>query len=196
MVKTKSLKKELAKKPSFVNPADVVDKWKITEGQIAADLGCGSGFFVIPLAKKVGMDGKVYAVDIRAAPLESVTSKAFLERLNNVVTVRGDLEKKTMLKNQIPDNECDVVLLANVLFGSKDKAGMLKEAKRILAKDGTLIVIDWKKKVKAAFSTIGPDIKLRISEVDMKKLVRKIRMVAKDKFEAGKFHYGIIFKSK
>jgi ubiquinone/menaquinone biosynthesis C-methylase UbiE len=45
-------------------------------GDTAVDLGCGPGFFTLPLAGMVGEDGSVIAVDLQAAMLEKVAERA------------------------------------------------------------------------------------------------------------------------
>src|SRR5687767_15739197 len=46
---------------------EVVAGMKLRPGEVIADLGAGSGLFVVPLARAVGVKGKVYAVDIDRA---------------------------------------------------------------------------------------------------------------------------------
>jgi ubiquinone/menaquinone biosynthesis C-methylase UbiE len=45
-------------------------------GDTAVDLGCGPGFFTLPLAEMVGDGGSVIAVDLQAAMLEKVNARA------------------------------------------------------------------------------------------------------------------------
>ena len=48
---------------------------------VFVDIGCGDGFFSILAAKKVGANGKVYAVDIDASAIEKLKQKAKAEGL-------------------------------------------------------------------------------------------------------------------
>ena len=36
----------------------------VKQGHVVADLGCGPGFFTFPMANSVGMNGRVYAVEL------------------------------------------------------------------------------------------------------------------------------------
>jgi ubiquinone/menaquinone biosynthesis C-methylase UbiE len=47
----------------FENPDLILSETSVRPGQVVADIGCGTGFFTIPLARYVGETGKVYALD-------------------------------------------------------------------------------------------------------------------------------------
>jgi ubiquinone/menaquinone biosynthesis C-methylase UbiE len=53
----------------------------VTAGQTVVDLGCGPGFFTLPLAKLVGENGCVIAVDLQKEMLDLVMSRADREGL-------------------------------------------------------------------------------------------------------------------
>src|SRR5215831_14783664 len=42
----------------------VLEAFQVHAGQTVADIGCGDGFYTVPLARAVGAAGKVVAVDI------------------------------------------------------------------------------------------------------------------------------------
>ena len=51
------------------NPEKIL-KGLVQEGQTAVDLGCGPGFFTLPLARMVGESGRVIAVDLQSKMLD------------------------------------------------------------------------------------------------------------------------------
>jgi 2-polyprenyl-3-methyl-5-hydroxy-6-metoxy-1,4-benzoquinol methylase len=59
----------------IMDPAKILGPF-VREGFTAADIGCGPGFFTVPMARLVGPRGKVYAVDLQGAMLEKVERKA------------------------------------------------------------------------------------------------------------------------
>jgi len=169
----------------FLNPERIVNFLpEIKQGDVIADFGCGHGYFAIPIAKKVGSEGKVFALDILEKALEATRSKARLEGVENIETIRCNLEKNSTLA----DESVDVVLIANLLFQTEDDEGVIREAKRVLKKGGKIIVIDWKKD-----SPLGPRGK-RISEDELKNLMQKEGLNFVREFETDRFHFGMIFE--
>ena len=48
----------------------------VSKGQVVADLGCGPGYYALPLAGIVGPEGKVYAVDLGRVSVRTLERKA------------------------------------------------------------------------------------------------------------------------
>jgi len=166
---------------SFLKPKEVLEKLNLAKNLIAADFGCGSGGWVLPLAK-ILEDGKIYAVDILEEPLSALKSKAKLEGISNIELVKGDVEKGIRLLSQ----SCDLVLMTNLLFECEEKKKVFEEAKRVLRKGGKILIVDWKKE-----SKLGPEKK--ISPQEVKKLAVEINLKPEKEFEAGPQHYGLLF---
>src|SRR3989344_3772034 len=173
----------------FMDPDRVVGYFGLAEDRRVADFGSGAGYFTMLMAKRVGESGIVTAVDILDSSLETLRSKAKMEGLSNIQTVRANLE--VFGGSGLADNSQDVVLLANILFQNTDKSPILMEARRILKPSGSIIVIDWRK----GTGGFGPPDDLRTDEEEMKQVV-----LASDglqyvgEIDAGVFHYGMIFR--
>lgn len=58
----------------FLKPQNIVASIGIKSGQRVADLGCGSGFYVLAAAKMVGNTGRVLAIDVQDAKLTATKS--------------------------------------------------------------------------------------------------------------------------
>jgi ubiquinone/menaquinone biosynthesis C-methylase UbiE len=81
---------------------------------VVADLGCGSGYYTLALAKHVGSEGKVFAVDFEEAAIRELEKKADKRGYRNIdahATSASDL-------SFIKDGSVDFVL-ANGLLCSR-----------------------------------------------------------------------------
>ncbi len=170
---------------SFLNPEEVLDQLDLRPDMTAAEFGCGSGGFSIPLAKRLE-DGLVYAIDILGEPLSALKSQARLDNVVNIRIIRSDLEKAR--GSTLSDFSIDLVVIPNVLFQIKNKSAMISEAARVLKKNGKLAVIDW-----LAGVSQGPE-KGRISAEEVKKLAEAAELKLEKDFPAGKYHFGLIFE--
>ena len=172
----------------FMNPDKIVREFGIKDGMMIADFGSGAGYFTILLGQRVGVDGKVYALDIQESALDNVRVKAKSSGLENVETVRVNLEVPG--GSGLADNSQDMVLLANILFQSDLKGEIIKEAVRVLKSGGFFVVIDWKRST----GGFGPPDNLRTDEISMRSLVMGEGLVFENDIDAGQFHYGMKFK--
>ena len=178
----------------FMNPDKIVSGFGIKEGMMIADFGSGAGYFTILLAQRVGADGKVFALDIQESALDNVRVKVRAAGLDNVETIRSNLE--VLGSSGLTDNSQDMVLLANILFQSEQKADIIKESVRVLKAGGSLVVIDWKRAAGAmpdGRQGFGPPDNLRTDEIAMRSLVLGEGLVFENDIDAGQFHYGLIF---
>lgn len=169
---------------SFLNPNEVLKQIKLRRDMMAADFGSGSGGWAMPLAKKLE-DGLVYAIDILEEPISALRGKIALEKISNIRVIRSNVENKN--GSTLPDSSFDLVLMTNLLFQAEDKKAIFTEAKRILKKGGKVLVVDWKKT-----AALGPE-KGRISEAETKKIAKEAGLVLEKEFQAGIYHYGLIF---
>ena len=101
----------------------------LSAGFVVADVGCGPGYFTIPIAERVGSKGKVYAADLDPKSIKALEAKSDAHGLANVIeahtTSAADL-------GAIPDRSIDFVFANGLLCCMVDHAGALAEIKRIL----------------------------------------------------------------
>jgi SAM-dependent methyltransferase len=130
---------------------DITEKWIIEDsekslteigirkGQKVLDWGCGSGNYTIPIARIIGEEGLVYALDKDKKTLDELMERAKLIDLRNIqrTDTAGELEIGL-------DNESvDVVLLYDVLHyyyfpRAEDRRRLLSEVYRILKPNALL----------------------------------------------------------
>jgi ubiquinone/menaquinone biosynthesis C-methylase UbiE len=163
----------------FLNPSEVLKKIRLKKNMVAADFGCGSGGWAIPLAKKLKW---VFAIDILEEPLSALRSKARMERILNIDALKANVERGTTLISE----SCDLILMTNLLFEVDDIKKVLEEGKRVLRKGGKILVVDWKEEAE-----VGPE--RRVSPEKIKELAKEIGLKFEEEFEAGVYHFGLIF---
>ncbi|MCK4295810.1 MAG: class I SAM-dependent methyltransferase [Candidatus Marinimicrobia bacterium] len=108
----------------------------VEKGQVILDFGCGVGHYTIPVAKVVGKEGKVYAVDKDSEALNQLMQTAKSEGLKNIEPINTQEELKIELK----DESVDVVLLYDVLHYMDQRRKILDEIRRVL-KPGALLSV-------------------------------------------------------
>jgi len=170
----------------FIDPLAVIAQMNLKQGEAIADFGCGTGYFSIPLAQKIGEEGKVYSLDVVPEKLEAVESQAKTLGLTNLVIQRVNLENKEGSK--LKAESVDWVIMKDVLFQNKEKNNMLEEAKRVLKPGGKVLLVEWKTEDTA----IGPDQEIRISKEKALELINKCELGIEKEIAAGDFHYGYI----
>lgn len=109
----------------------------VREGDAALDIGCGPGFFTVPLARMVGAKGRVYAVDIQAAMLVRTERRA--ARAGVPDRVRTVLADKTSLR--LPER-ADFALVFWVAHEVDDLGRFFAEIRSALEPRGRLLLVE------------------------------------------------------
>jgi ubiquinone/menaquinone biosynthesis C-methylase UbiE len=168
---------------SWYNPDAILQD--LHAGMVFMDIGCGDGFFTILAAKKVGENGKVYAVDIDVSAVEKLKQKAKAEGLKNVTVKVGRAEDTVFC------TKCgDFVFFSMDLHDFADPAKVLKNAKHMIKPTGRLIDLDWKKQEEP----FGPPVAIRFSEEKASGLMRSAGFTVAEVKDAGLHHYVVTAK--
>lgn len=68
----------------------------VREGMIVADVGCGMGYFSVAMARMVGQEGRVLAVDVQQMMLDLLKKRAFRagirDRISTVLAAPDDIQ--------------------------------------------------------------------------------------------------------
>ena len=171
-----------------MDPNEIVEELDFGNGMKVANFGCGTGYFAIPIAKKISPSGILYALDVRKEKIEVVESRSRIEGISNIVTKNVNLEIKE--GSGIKKGSVDWVIMINMLFQNSNKDSIFSEAKRILKKKGKILLIEWKE----GDLPIGPDRKIKISKKQMIGMVGENGLKVKREVEASSFHYGLVLE--
>jgi SAM-dependent methyltransferase len=111
----------------------------VKPGQKVCDMGCGNGFYTLQLAKLVGPEGKVYAVDIQPEMLRLLRDRAQKEGLDNIVPVLG-----TVIEPRLPQETMDLVLLVDVYHEFSYPEQMLAAIRKSLKANGRVALAEFR----------------------------------------------------
>lgn len=181
----------LLKKNSLLNIDFLINKIVSSNNDKIADLGCGRfGYFVFPLAKKIGKHGKIFAVDVVKGNLESIKNSAKIENLTQIETIWSNLEvyNGTKIKNEFLDS----VLLIGILHQSDKYKDILKEAIRMLKPGGKILIVEWNEE---NFFSDAQDVR-RISKNEIKSSLEDFPIKIIEDFVAGEHHYGLLLSKE
>lgn len=126
----------------------------VQQGMKIADVGCGTGYFTLPMAEIVGEEGRLFAIDISEEMLQETKKRAEEAGYNHIELVRS-AENSFNLK----DKTVDMVFTSTVLHEVSHPENFLSECKRIMKEEGSVIILDWNK----VEGEMGPPIHKRIS---------------------------------
>ena len=116
-----------------------MDAMGIADASVVADIGAGSGWFTIRLARRVGPQGLVYAEDVQPEMISAITRRVQREGLTNVRPVRGQNSDP-----RLPPGSLDAVLIVDAYHEVEDRVSMLANLARALKPHGRIGVVDFK----------------------------------------------------
>jgi len=125
----------------FQSPITIVERSGITPGMIAMELGCGSGAYTTFMARTVGEQGKLYAVDIQPAMLRQLERK--LGKAENQDIKNVELKEASAYELPFTDDFFNLTYMVTVLMEIPDKGRALREVKRVLKPGGILAVTEY-----------------------------------------------------
>ncbi len=111
----------------------------VKRGMVCCDMGCGNGFYALQLAKMVGKDGHVYAVDIQPEMLKLLQERAFTEKVDNVTPVLGSL-----IDPYLPRGKVDLILCVDVYHEFSHPEHMLQRMHDALSPEGVVILAEFR----------------------------------------------------
>jgi len=123
------------------SPDKFINRSGIKKGMYILEVGCGSGAFTNFIAREVGENGKVFALDIQSEMLEQLKKK--LMHFENTDIKNVTLINSDACKMPFEDEYFDLVCMVAVLQEIPDKNKALKEIKRVLKPHGILAITEF-----------------------------------------------------
>jgi SAM-dependent methyltransferase len=142
------------------NPDGALDVIAIKPGMVVADVGAGTGYMTLRMAKRVGPSGKVYAEDVQPDMLRRLRQNAAAAKLDNIQTVLG-----AEADPKLPPNTLDLILLVDVYHEFSQPQRMLRKMRESLKPDGRLVLLEYRKEDPSI--PIRPEHKMSVQEVKL-----------------------------
>ena len=120
-----------------LDPFVVLSFCPVNVHDTVGDIGCGPGYFTLPLAKFL-VNGKVYALDLDEQMVAACRERIAQARLGNVEVLGCD-----EFDFPLGQGSLDGALLAFVLIHSADKTRFLQALRGLLSPKGWCSVLEW-----------------------------------------------------
>jgi SAM-dependent methyltransferase len=123
---------------AWQKPAEVMRFLELGAGQVVADIGAGTGYFLSYLSKGVGPDGRVLALDVEPNMVEYMKQRSRKSGLANVeprLVSPGD--------PGIAPGSVDRILVVNTWHHIDDRVSYAGKLARALRPKGLLLIVDF-----------------------------------------------------
>jgi len=109
----------------------------VAPGMVVGEAGAGDGYFTLPMARRVGPSGAVYANDISRRALDRLQSDARRERLDNIHIVEGEVDDP-----RFPRRDLEMIVIVHAFHDFSQPVGWLRNARQYLRPGATVAIID------------------------------------------------------
>jgi predicted methyltransferase len=109
----------------------------VRPGATVADVGAGDGFFTSRLARAVGSNGRVFAVDIDDAAMGRLRKRLQEDGIENVTIIKGTTDDP-----KLPERTLDAALIVNAYHEMEQYHAVLSALRRALKPDGRLVIVE------------------------------------------------------
>jgi ubiquinone/menaquinone biosynthesis C-methylase UbiE len=114
-----------------------MDAVGIAPGMIVGEAGAGDGYFTLPMARRVGPSGAVYANDISRRALGELAASAKREGLATIQTVEGAVDDPLF-----PRRDLDLIVIVHAFHDFSQPVEWLVNARKYLRPGGTVAIVD------------------------------------------------------
>jgi arsenite methyltransferase len=149
------------KRDEWQKPDAVIQALSFKEGQVVADIGAGSGYFTLRLARAVGQKGRVFAVDVDEGMLDYLHQRLDKEKIQNVQVLHVPAHDPLLI-----DGSLDLAFVCNTYHHLEARDVYLRKLRKALKPGGRLVIVDFYKKEGIP---VGPPLAMRLGEETVKK---------------------------
>ena len=140
------------------NPEGALEALHLKPGMVVGDVGAGTGYISLRMARRVGPTGKVYSEDVQPEMLRRLRQNASAAHLANIETVLG-----AEADPKLPAGRLDLIILVDVYHEFSQPQKMLRRMRDALKPDGRLVLLEYRKEDPTI--PIRPEHKMSVQEV-------------------------------
>ncbi|MCM2254522.1 MAG: methyltransferase domain-containing protein [Vicinamibacteria bacterium] len=129
---------ERPERDAYQMPEQVMRTLDFRPGERVADIGAGSGYFALRVARAVGPEGRVWALDINDTLLELLADRVAKAGLANVKVAKVERDDP-----KLPPGSVDTILMVDTLHYVADRPAYARKLAAALAPGGRVVVIDF-----------------------------------------------------
>lgn len=141
-------------------PGKALDALDLKPGMTIADIGAGTGYMTLRIARRVAPSGRVYGVDIQPEMIRRLEANAARAGLTDIQPVLGDAKNP-----KLPDNAIDLALMVDVYHELAEPQAMLRALRVALKPEGRLVLVEYRKEDPAI--PIRPDHEMTVAEAKL-----------------------------
>ncbi len=113
----------------------------VRSGMQVLDCGCGMGFFSLALAKMVGGEGRVWAIDLQPEMIEVLNRRAAKAGLSACIDARISRTKDRLGIDELTSS-INFALAFGVIHELSDKAGIISQIFDSLTASGIFLLVE------------------------------------------------------
>jgi arsenite methyltransferase len=129
-------------------------------GEVVADIGAGTGIFSVPIARAVGSEGTVLAVEVDEGFMPIIEQKAREQGVSNVRAVLGQFTDP-----RLPRRDVDVAFFHDVLHHIEQREAYLVTLASYMESGSRIVVVDYNGDVQGIPHSNQPEMVIRPAEV-------------------------------
>ena len=129
---------ERPQREEFQKKDQVMAALALKPGERVADIGAGTGYFTIPIARAVGPKGVVWAIEIEQFMLDHIEKRAKENTLQNVKLALVPKDDP-----RLPPGGVDTILMVDTLHYVQNRSEYAKKLRAGLAPGGRVVIIDY-----------------------------------------------------
>ncbi len=176
---------ESPSRDAYQKPAEVVAALGLKPGAVIADIGSGSGYFALPLARAVGESGTVFAVDVEPDMVRHLERRAGEAGVRNIHAILAPADDPTL-----PEHAVDMIFVCDTWHHIEKPQAYLAAIRRALKPRGRVVMIDYHKRP----LPVGPSMEFKIAREDLLKQMQEngFRLVKEHTFLP--YQYFLVFE--